>query len=558
MEWNAAERVKPFRAQSSSEPHAASLSAALEAWRHVLGSDFVLTGESCVRYGDCTVASRRRIPAVLRPRNEMQVREVMKIAARTNIRVYPISTGHNWGYGSANPVIDDCVVVDLSLMSAILDFDADLGTAKLQPGVTQQLLFEYLDRNKLPYLVPVTGAGPNCSLVGNALERGYGITPYADHFGAVVSLRAVLPNGDVYQSPLTETVGSSMRQTYKWGIGPYLDGLFSQGAFGIVTEMTIMLAPRPERAAVLFFEIRDRARLERVVTVVRDLMQSLPGHIGGINLLNQIRVLSMMERFPATEVVPGEAMPPALIEAIGRRRNIPAWVGVGSIYGTRTMWRGLCRQIRRKLEPHCSRMTLFTGERIALLQHAAALLPGRLGRDARGRLKTLSGAYDLVTGRPSETALPLAYWRSGQRPTVGPLDPARDGCGLVWYAPLVPMTGSAVRGYVAMVEEICPRFGMDAPITLTTLSSRCFDSTVPLLFDRDKDRERAVACYRALWQRGRELGFLPYRLNIDAMADLTKCDDSVFWGLVGTLQRAVDPKRIMAPGRYTPMRSADG
>jgi hypothetical protein len=50
----------------------------------------------------------------------------------------------------------------------------------------------------LPFLVPVTGAGPNCSLLGNALERGDGVVPHADHFGAVTALAAVLPDGEMY------------------------------------------------------------------------------------------------------------------------------------------------------------------------------------------------------------------------------------------------------------------------------------------------------------------------------------------------------------------------
>jgi hypothetical protein len=51
----------------------------------------------------------------------------------------------------------------------------------LEPGVTQARLHEFLCDGKYPYLVPVTGAGPNCSIVGNAIERGYGITPWVDH-----------------------------------------------------------------------------------------------------------------------------------------------------------------------------------------------------------------------------------------------------------------------------------------------------------------------------------------------------------------------------------------
>ena len=58
------------------------------------------------------------------------------------------------------------------------------------------------------FLVPVTGAGPDCSLLGNnALERGCGIMPHAAHFGAVTWLEAVLPDGSVYQGSLSALGG---------------------------------------------------------------------------------------------------------------------------------------------------------------------------------------------------------------------------------------------------------------------------------------------------------------------------------------------------------------
>jgi hypothetical protein len=129
-------------------------------------------------------------------------------------------------------------------------------------------------------------------------------------------------------------------------------------------------------------------------------------------------------------------------------------------------------------------------------------------------------------------------------------NPARDGCGLVWYAPLVPMTGDAVRRYVAMVETLCPKFGIDPLITLTTLSERCFDSTVALLFDRASGRDRAMACYEALWKEGRRLSLLPYRLNVDKMDLLTQSGCEGFFTLAGKLKEAVDPHDIMSPGRY--------
>ena len=66
----------------------------------------------------------------------------------------------------------------------------------------------------------------------------------------------------------------------------------------------------------------------------------------------------------------------------------------------------------------------------------------------------LESAMELVGGRPNETALSLAYWRSGKHPAPGtPLDPARDGCGLIWYAPLVEMTPNHVRAFVHFISR---------------------------------------------------------------------------------------------------------
>ena len=534
---------------------ATRIGEALVLWRQLLGADAVLTGEACLPYSRCTMARPRRIPAALKPRSEAELVEIVRIAARQRVPLYPISTGRNWGYGSANPVLDDNVVVDLSAMAEILEIDAALGTARLQPGVTQGQLADHLERHGLPFMVPVTGAGPGCSIVGNALERGYGITPHSDHFAAVLGLRAVLADGSLYESPLSEKVGPARGRLHKWGVGPYIDGLFGQGAFGIVTEMSFALARRPERTGLVLFEIADKAALGRVVEAVRALLQTLPGHIGGINLLNRLRVLSMIDRYPADAAPAGATLPEEVVETLARRRRLPAWLGLGALYAPRGLWRGVCREIRRALAPHCRRVDFFTGERITFLQHMAAWVPGTSGELLRSRLAALAGAHDLAAGRPRETALGLAYWRSGRRPETGPLDPARDGCGLAWYSPVVPLTAAAAQSYVEMVETICPRYGIEPLITLTTLSERCFDSTVPLLFDAERDRERAQACYAALLAAGRERGFLPYRLNIDAAAQFFGDRGSIFWPLVARLKAAADPSGIIAPGRYNPMGS---
>ena len=91
-------------------------------------------------------------------------------------------------------------------------------------------------------------------------------------------------------------------------------------------------------------------------------------------------------------------------------------------------------------------------------------------------------------------------------------------------------------------------------ITLTSLSERCFDSSVPILYDRQDPAQarRADACYRALFDAGRRQGFLPYRMGVNAM-DLMTESDAPFWRLVSRIKASIDPEDIIAPGRYSPL-----
>jgi len=145
--------------------------SAIAEWVTILGESGVVAS-GADDFGASTIGTMRSIPAVLCPENQEQVAAVLQVAQRWHVGVYPVSTGNNWGYGSANPVEDGCVILDLSRLDRISDFDPELGVVTVEPGVTQGALRDFLDSHEGDYLVPVTGAGPNCSILGNALERG--------------------------------------------------------------------------------------------------------------------------------------------------------------------------------------------------------------------------------------------------------------------------------------------------------------------------------------------------------------------------------------------------
>ena len=88
-------------------------------------------------------------------------------------------------------------------------------------------------------------------------------------------------------------------------------------------------------------------------------------------------------------------------------------------------------------------------------------------------------------------------------------------------------------------------------ITLTSISERCFDSTVPLLFDRGDPAavDRAQRCAAELLEAGRREGFVPYRLGLGGMGWLG-AHRLAHARLAARLIGAVDPDRVLAPGRY--------
>jgi 4-cresol dehydrogenase (hydroxylating) len=536
---------------TSAEPDS-SASAFLTSLAHLLGPEKVLEGsEAQRRYGINTDQQQQRIAGAVLLASTEEVVQTLEAANRHRVPLYPISRGRNWGYASANPPSPGCVIVDLSGMNRILACDPELGTVTLQPGVTQQLLKAYLDDNRLDFLVPVHGGGPGCSLVGNALERGYGITPISDHFAAVQSLAAVLPNGEVYRASLHAAGAETAARGFKWGVGPYLDGLFTQSNFGIVTEMTIALARRPRRIEMFYFWVQDDALLERTVVQVREVLRRFSGVVGSINLMNDRRILSMAAPFPRESVSPGGIVPGEVVQELRTRYDISAWTGIGAMYGDARVVQAARAGVKALLKPVARRLIFLSTPKARRLRWLLGLLPRKwVGKLVKSLDLVLEG-QKVLEGHPTELALRLAYWRSGRTVPVGDINPARDGCGLLWYAPLVPMRPETVRNFVTTVNEVCTRHGVEPLITFTSLSERCYDSTVPILFDPSNadETQRAHLCYTDLLAAARAFGCFPYRFGADHMEHVV--DPEVpFWRLVTTLKHAVDPNHILAPGRY--------
>jgi len=525
-----------------------NIEAALQHWTEILSDNNPPLTEPAIV--SC-IEKFKDVPAILYPENKQQVIDCIKIANKHKVAIYPVSTGNNWGYGSSLPVMDNCVILNLSRMTKIIDFNPDTGVIVLEPGVTQRQLGEFLDNNHYPFLIPVTGAGPDCSIVGNAIERGYGITPYADHFFSMMSIEAVLADGSIYQ-PCLKKFGGSIDDIHKWGMGPYMDGLFTQSNLGVVHQMTICLATTPEAMKGFFFSINSDDDMEHIVTKIKKVLSDLGGITGSINLMNKLRVLSMTDPYPKDKLV-DSLIPEHEINAMAAKRQVMTWTGAGALYGNKAVVKAAKREIRKILRPYAKRLLFFSADEMASYRSLVGKIPFLANSVVGETLDTLTKTLQLLAGRPSEIALPLAYWRSGVMPTDGsPMKPDIDGCGLIWYSPLIPMKPEKVREFTEMTRSICIKHKIEPLITLTSLSDRCFDSTIPILFDKQNEDEvrRAHACYEELFETGKAKGFVPYRLGVQSMYLLEKYD--AVPELTQKIKDIVDPNGIIAPGRYLP------
>jgi len=538
------------------EPRAyeASAAQAIARWRACLGSVHVDDASAAqARYGACTTGVARRIAAALRPGSRDEVPAVVAIARECGVPLYPISTGRNWGYGTALPAVDDCAVLDLSRLAAIRAVDAQLGLFELEPGVTQASLAEYLRAHDLPFMVPTTGAGPDASLLGNVLERGYGITPIADHFAALMRIEAVLPDGRLY-APALSGIGAGLADhAFKWGLGPYLDGLFTQSNFGVVTAVTLALARRPERIEAFYFAVPDADSLQPALLAVRSVLQELGAVAGSVNLMNRHRVLAMTAPYDAARTGADGLLTEDAVADLGRRYRVDPWMGMGALYGPREVVAAARRLVRRRLAGVARRVVFMTATRARLLQRLSTRVLGAT-HGTSTMLARIGASLDILEGRPNRVAHGLLYWRrAGEVNLTEMPDPIKEGCGLIWYAPLVPFKPEIVAAYVERCSAVLRAHGMEPLVTLSTLSERCLDSSVPILFDARKidEVDRAHRCYDALVEAGRALGVAPYRLHVGAMGRFVGREE-VFWDVVGRLKQALDPDDILSPGRYAP------
>ncbi|MEI2703232.1 MAG: FAD-binding oxidoreductase [Baekduia sp.] len=542
-----------------------NLDAAASGWRQALGADRVTTTpDEFGRFGSSTLAQAAVPAAVVRAVTADEVVAIVQVARENEVPLYPVSQGRNWGYGDACPVGPGQAVLDLSGMNRIIEVDPELAYAVIEPGVTQGQLHAHLEHTGCGLISACTGSAPDASVVGNMIERGFGPTPYGEHAANACGLEVVLADGTLVKTGMAAYEGSATAHVYRWGLGPSLDGLFSQSNLGIVVKAGVWLMPKPAAMTTFSLELESDADLGRAIDQLRRLrlQRTLTGPV---YIANVFRTLAHMGRYPWHETNGDTPLSRELAEKLVRRRAQPGRGGrynaIGALQGTERGVEAAVRDVAEALDS-TGKLTFTSASDIDRFERRGRMLSRvpKLSERGRRMVATASVArsgLSIFQGVPSDQALAISRWRL-RSPVKGIcVDPTAEGCGLYWVAPVCPANGTDVNRCLRIIEDRVLSDGFEPLIRIAMTTDRSLFLTTLIAFDRRHKGERQAArdCHRALTAELIEAGYPPYRAGIDEM-DLLDPHGSSHWAVVAALKRALDPDGVLAPGRYEPAVAA--
>lgn len=444
-----------------------------------------------------------------------QVQGVVDICNKYKIPIWTISTGRNFGYGTAAPGQRGQIILDLKKMNKILHIDAELGTALVEPGVTYQQLYDYLEENNIPLMLSFCAPSAIAGPVGNTMDRGVGYTPYGEHFLMQCGMEVVLANGDVYRTGMGGVQGDNSWQVFKWGYGPTLDGMFTQANYGICTKMGFWLMPKPP--VIKPFEIRfdEDSDIGEIVEFMRPLRisQVIPNAVVIAGILWEAATAGVRRSDYTKE--PGVTSD-AILKQIQKDKDLGAWNVYACLYGTQ--------------------------EQVDVNWN---IITGALKQLGKGRIITAEEAGDtqpfqyrakLMSGIPNLQEFGLYNW-------IG-------GGGSMWFAPVSQARGSECDKQKKLATQILAKYGFDY-VGEFIVGWRDMHHVIDVLYDRTNadERARADACFNELLDEFEKEGYAVYRVNTEFQDRVAQSYGPVKRRLEHTLKRALDPNNILAPGK---------
>src|SRR5688572_23490409 len=509
---------------------------ALERFARVVGREWVFTSDDDVAlYKDAysplwNEPEERVASAAIAPDSAEQVQEIVRIANEFRIPLYPISTGRNLGYGGSAPVLSGSVVLDLKRMKRILEVNERNAYALVEPGVSYFDLYRYIQERKLRLWIDCPDPGWG-SVIGNALDHGVGYTmnPYRDHFDAHCGLEVVTGAGDLVRTGMGALPGAKTWQHFKYGYGPYVDGIFSQSNFGVVTKMGIWLMPEPEAYIDGSVDVFAHDDVILLIDHMNYLMNTGLQN-AGTNLQSPLRFAVGQNPELRAALASDDPTAIAKLNAFARERDVPFYSNVFKFYGPEAV-------VRAQWE--------YTKQRLSSI-------PGARFRDGAFYRFPLADEQKDAARDPQDLGYPsLATFSIGARSNFAPATRGHIG-----FSPVIPMTGEAVIESQRVLQRVLQEFKGDVALLVFPQSyhPRTFVILCMFYVMPDPASNQAVRrTFERLVEVAAEHGWGEYRTHtafMDQCAAAYSFNDHALRKLQEKIKDAVDPNGILSAGRY--------
>jgi 4-cresol dehydrogenase (hydroxylating) len=158
-------------------------------------------------------------------------------------------------------------------------------------------------------------------------------------------------------------------------------------------------------------------------------------------------------------------------------------------------------------------------------------------------------------GQPTDYFVRAMYKSEGATLTPGNLQIDLGNIGMLCCLPILPAKADDIADAIEILDSIDRDFGIIPAATLNPLQDLYLESVINIYFDRT-DPAAVLRAHEANAEMHRRFyadGYRFYRFDIETMKSYVDAENPHF-KLVDVIKTALDPNRILSPGRYEPAR----
>jgi len=228
---------------------------------------------------------------MLKPSSSEEVAAILSYCNQHKIAIVP--QGGNTGLvGGSQPIFDE-VILNMSNMNKIINFDESYGIITAEGGVILETMQNYL--NEVGYCMPLDlGAKGSCQIGGNLSTNAGGI-----HFirhnslhANCIGLKAVLASGEILDNITTlrkDNTGYDLKHLF---IG-------AEGTLGVITECAILCPPEPKSRQLAIVACET---FEDVVEILKSAKLQLSDILQACEFMDRDSMAAVLEQHGKDEV----------------------------------------------------------------------------------------------------------------------------------------------------------------------------------------------------------------------------------------------------------------